>query len=70
MESCQARIFFICVESGQWASHCDAEETRAYIRREGVPIVLKEDELAAGKGVVVAQTMEEVRHVLEHEGFR
>jgi phosphoribosylamine--glycine ligase len=34
----------------------DAEAARAYIRRQGAPIVVKADGLAAGKGVVVAMT--------------
>ncbi len=37
----------------------DYEQARAYVERQGVPIVLKYDGLAAGKGVVVAQTAEE-----------
>jgi phosphoribosylamine--glycine ligase len=34
----------------------DAETAKAYIRRQGAPIVVKADGLAAGKGVVVAMT--------------
>jgi len=34
----------------------DAEAARAYIRKQGAPIVVKADGLAAGKGVVVAMT--------------
>jgi len=37
----------------------DAESARAYIRKQGAPIVVKADGLAAGKGVVVAMTEEE-----------
>ena len=37
----------------------EAEAARAYIRRMGAPIVVKADGLAAGKGVVVAATVEE-----------
>ncbi len=37
----------------------DAEAAKAYIREHGVPIVVKADGLAAGKGVTVAQTLEE-----------
>ncbi|HHY73733.1 MAG TPA: phosphoribosylamine--glycine ligase [Bacillus bacterium] len=35
------------------------EEAKAYIEAEGAPIVIKADGLAAGKGVVVAMTLEE-----------
>jgi phosphoribosylamine---glycine ligase len=34
----------------------DVETARAYVRAQGVPIVVKADGLAAGKGVVVAMT--------------
>src|SRR5215468_6178931 len=34
----------------------DADTARAYIRKQGAPIVVKADGLAAGKGVVVAMT--------------
>ncbi|MBX3750640.1 MAG: phosphoribosylamine--glycine ligase [Opitutaceae bacterium] len=37
----------------------DVEPALAYVRRRGAPIVIKADGLAAGKGVVVAQTLGE-----------
>ncbi len=37
----------------------DAENAKKYIRTQGAPIVVKADGLAAGKGVVVAQTVDE-----------
>jgi phosphoribosylamine--glycine ligase len=37
----------------------DAEAAKAYIRRQGAPIVVKYDGLAAGKGVVVASSVDE-----------
>jgi phosphoribosylamine--glycine ligase len=37
----------------------DAESAKKYIRAQGAPIVVKADGLAAGKGVVVAQTVDE-----------
>src|SRR5882724_3346756 len=37
----------------------DPETAKAYIRRQGAPIVVKADGLAAGKGVVVAMTTDE-----------
>jgi phosphoribosylamine--glycine ligase len=36
-----------------------AAPAKAYVRAQGAPIVIKADGLAAGKGVVVAQTIEE-----------
>jgi len=37
----------------------DAESAKTYIRKHGAPIVVKADGLAAGKGVVVAMTLDE-----------
>jgi phosphoribosylamine--glycine ligase len=37
----------------------DAEAAKTYIRAQGAPIVVKADGLAAGKGVVVATTLDE-----------
>ena len=42
-----------------WARFEDPAAARAHIRARGAPIVVKADGLAAGKGVVVAQTVEE-----------
>ncbi len=43
----------------------DPEKAKEYIRKVGVPIVVKADGLAAGKGVVVAQTIEEAIEAVE-----
>ena len=44
-------------------AHCevfnDASRARVYVRQMGAPIVVKADGLAAGKGVVVARTVDE-----------
>ena len=37
----------------------DAAAAEAYVRQQGAPIVIKADGLAAGKGVIVAQTLAE-----------
>ncbi len=37
----------------------DAEAARAYVRQKGAPLVVKADGLAAGKGVVVARSVDE-----------
>ncbi|MBU2889237.1 phosphoribosylamine--glycine ligase [Celeribacter halophilus] len=48
----------ICDASGAptaaYARFDDAEKAKAYIRKQGAPIVVKADGLAAGKGVIVA----------------
>lgn len=36
----------------------DSEQAKAYVRQHGAPVVIKADGLAAGKGVVVAATVE------------
>ncbi|EIM27812.1 phosphoribosylamine--glycine ligase [Microvirga lotononidis] len=43
----------------------DAEAAKAYIRGYGVPIVVKADGLAAGKGVVVATSFEEAEQAVD-----
>src|SRR5581483_10101942 len=43
----------------------DAGAARAYVRHQGVPIVIKADGLAAGKGVVVAMTSKEAEAALD-----
>src|SRR3954469_17711875 len=47
------------VPTAAWQRFEDPAAARAYIRAQGAPIVVKADGLAAGKGVVVAQTVEE-----------
>ena len=42
----------------------DKDQALAYIEKEGAPIVIKADGLAAGKGVVVAKTLEEAREAV------
>jgi phosphoribosylamine--glycine ligase len=49
----------ISIPTALWERFEDAEAARAFIRRRGVPIVVKADGLAAGKGVVVAETEDE-----------
>src|SRR5947209_9248850 len=47
------------IPTAAWEHFTDAEAAKAYIRSHGAPIVVKADGLAAGKGVVVAMTLEE-----------
>ncbi|MEL6495544.1 MAG: phosphoribosylamine--glycine ligase [Cyanobacteria bacterium J06623_7] len=47
------------VPTAQSETFTDIAAARAYVRSVGVPIVVKADGLAAGKGVIVALTMEE-----------
>ncbi len=51
----------------------DLAKAEAYIRQQGAPIVVKADGLAAGKGVIVAETVEQAiaaaRDILEGNRF-
>lgn len=47
------------VPTAAYASFTDGNAAKDYIHKMGAPIVVKADGLAAGKGVVVAQTVEE-----------
>ena len=42
-----------------WARFTDAASAQAYVTARGAPIVVKADGLAAGKGVVVAETVDQ-----------
>jgi phosphoribosylamine--glycine ligase len=44
----------------------DSDKAKKYIDSHGAPIVVKADGLAAGKGVIVAQTVEEAKHAVDH----
>jgi phosphoribosylamine--glycine ligase len=47
------------IPTGAYERFRDAAGAKDYIRRQGAPIVVKADGLAAGKGVVVAMTLDE-----------
>lgn len=52
------------VPTADYATFTDFEAAMAYVRKGTLPTVLKYDGLAAGKGVVIAQTMEEAEATL------
>jgi phosphoribosylamine--glycine ligase len=52
------------IPTASHATFTDLPEALAYVRQQGVPIVVKADGLAAGKGVVVATTLEEAEAAL------
>lgn len=43
----------------------DAEAAKAYVRDQGAPIVVKADGLAAGKGVIIAETVVEAEAAID-----
>ena len=61
------------IPTAKYELFTEAEAACAYIEAQGAPIVVKADGLALGKGVVVAQTVEEakaaVRSMIEDKAF-
>jgi phosphoribosylamine--glycine ligase len=61
------------IPTAEYANFTEVEPALAWLRERGAPIVVKADGLAAGKGVVVAQTLEEaetaVRDMLAGNAF-
>lgn len=53
------------IPTAAYASFSDAAAAHAYIDQQGAPIVIKADGLAAGKGVVVAQTLTEAHAAVD-----
>lgn len=53
------------IPTARYATFTDAGAAKAHIRAEGAPIVVKADGLAAGKGVVVAATIEEAEAAID-----
>ena len=47
------------IPTGYYATFTDTDKALAYVREHGAPIVIKADGLAAGKGVIVAETLEQ-----------
>ena len=61
------------IPTGAYGNFTDMGEALAYVREQGAPIVIKADGLAAGKGVIVAMTLQEaedaVRDMLDGNKF-
>ncbi|MGY6528693.1 MAG: phosphoribosylamine--glycine ligase [Cyanobacterium sp.] len=53
------------VPTAKSATFTDAQNAKEYIKQQGAPIVVKADGLAAGKGVVVAMTLDEALGAIE-----
>ncbi len=53
------------IPTSKYATFSNASDARAYVEKEGAPIVIKADGLAAGKGVVVAMTVPEALHAID-----
>ena len=61
------------IPTAAYGNFTDLDEALAYLHQQGAPIVIKADGLAAGKGVIVAMTLEEaeaaVRDMLAGNAF-
>ena len=61
------------IPTAKYEVFTDAADAKAYVQQEGAPIVVKADGLAAGKGVIVAMTVEEalqaVTDIMEDKEF-
>ncbi|NRF68826.1 phosphoribosylamine--glycine ligase [Aquincola sp. S2] len=53
------------IPTALYATFSDAAEAHAHVDKVGAPIVIKADGLAAGKGVVVAMTLEEAHQAID-----
>ena len=52
------------IPTGAYANFTEIEPALTYLRRQGAPIVIKADGLAAGKGVIVAMTESEAEEAI------
>ncbi|MGH8226170.1 MAG: phosphoribosylamine--glycine ligase, partial [Gammaproteobacteria bacterium] len=53
------------IPSAAYRAFSDLAVARAYLREASFPLVVKADGLAAGKGVVIAETLEEAERAIE-----
>ncbi|MDM1707167.1 phosphoribosylamine--glycine ligase [Thiopseudomonas alkaliphila] len=52
------------IPTADYANFTQVDEALAYVRKKGAPIVVKADGLAAGKGVIVAMTLQEAEDAI------
>ncbi|HCY63537.1 MAG TPA: phosphoribosylamine--glycine ligase [Oxalobacteraceae bacterium] len=53
------------IPTAEYETFADAEAAHDYVNRKGAPIVIKADGLAAGKGVVVAMSLDEAHAAID-----
>ena len=53
------------IPTAEYETFTDAAKAHDYVNEKGAPIVIKADGLAAGKGVVVAMTLEEAHEAID-----
>jgi phosphoribosylamine---glycine ligase len=54
------------IPTARFGTYTNAAAAHAHVQQQGAPIVVKADGLAAGKGVVVAHTVEEAHAAIDH----
>ncbi|EOX1576602.1 phosphoribosylamine--glycine ligase [Vibrio cholerae] len=54
------------IPTAAYANFTEIEPALAYVREKGAPIVVKADGLAAGKGVIVAMTLQEAEDAIQN----
>ena len=62
-----AKAFMVrhAIPTAAYRTFAEVTSAHAYVREHGAPIVIKADGLAAGKGVVVAQTLEQAHAAVD-----
>ncbi|MGZ3255002.1 MAG: phosphoribosylamine--glycine ligase, partial [Burkholderiaceae bacterium] len=53
------------IPTAEYQTFADSKAAHDYIKQKGAPIVIKADGLAAGKGVVVAMTVDEAHNAID-----
>lgn len=53
------------IPTADYETFTEVEPALAYLERKGAPIVVKADGLAAGKGVIVAETLDDAREAVQ-----
>ncbi|MCL2891332.1 phosphoribosylamine--glycine ligase [Brenneria tiliae] len=53
------------IPTAEYQNFTEVEPALAYVRAQGAPIVIKADGLAAGKGVIVAMTLQEAEDAIQ-----
>ena len=53
------------IPTAPYATFSSTDEAKSYLKEKGVPLVIKADGLAAGKGVIPAQTLEKAEEAID-----
>src|SRR5699024_10723708 len=53
------------IPTAKYESFTEVEAAKAYIEEQGAPIVINADDLAEGKGVIVAETVEQALDAID-----